>query len=435
MNDLILVLKRGYESKELDYKGPCAWDESNKKACCEIVKDILAMANTLGGWLIFGVNETDEGFGFNGMKPEQIKSFETSRINRFLQNYADPPINTSLKKIQYEDNNYVIITIPRFKDTPHICQKDYPDVLQSPAIYVRTDNNESAPLKSSSDFRNIIENAIRNRTDALLNSFRNILKHGEVKISESDEEKFRVQLEEARVRCDELNPHINKGYAYLETVFYTETFVDNRFSFKELREMAENACIDYTGWPFIFISKSRPDFTYNVSDGIETLIDSPDPFSGKDDLHFWQFRKSGLMYIKEILHEEKSSTIDEKTKILWYEITSMTVGKMLDCLCRLYDGKVSEDEQITLVYRLNEMKERVLIPSYREIRFRKKYISKVSIIEGKLQKKFIEWKSGLIDNALEICSNIFRLFNMDKPNLHLSKTKIEKMFERTYPKP
>ena len=43
------ILHRGFESKDLDYKNPCKWDEGDKAACCRLVKDVLGMANTLGG--------------------------------------------------------------------------------------------------------------------------------------------------------------------------------------------------------------------------------------------------------------------------------------------------------------------------------------------------------------------------------------------------
>ena len=66
---LIDILRRGHESKDLDYKGPMLWDESDKKACCEVVKDILGMANTLGGFIVVGVSETLAGFSWDGLSP------------------------------------------------------------------------------------------------------------------------------------------------------------------------------------------------------------------------------------------------------------------------------------------------------------------------------------------------------------------------------
>jgi hypothetical protein len=47
MNALIQVILRGFESKDIDYKGSMTWDErDNRKGCCEVIKDILALGNT-----------------------------------------------------------------------------------------------------------------------------------------------------------------------------------------------------------------------------------------------------------------------------------------------------------------------------------------------------------------------------------------------------
>jgi predicted HTH transcriptional regulator len=112
MQDWEAILRRGFESKELDYKGPCAWDEGDKKSCCEIVKDILAIANAKGGWIVIGVSEPPAGFSWDGLTDDQCKSFETSRLNRFVQNYFDPPINTCVIKHASQGRNFVVIQIP-----------------------------------------------------------------------------------------------------------------------------------------------------------------------------------------------------------------------------------------------------------------------------------------------------------------------------------
>src|SRR5271155_1225608 len=130
-DQLTAILLQGHESKDLDYKGPMSWDEANKKSCCGLVKDILAMANTLGGFIVIGVSEEATGYSFDGVSADQAKSFDTSRLNRFLQAYADPPINTLLRKVNHAGKVFVIIEVPAFPDTPHICQKDFPEVLSS----------------------------------------------------------------------------------------------------------------------------------------------------------------------------------------------------------------------------------------------------------------------------------------------------------------
>lgn len=56
------LIHKGFESKDLDYKGPIMWNEAdNRRVCCGIVKDVLAMANTKGGYIIIGVEEKSRG--------------------------------------------------------------------------------------------------------------------------------------------------------------------------------------------------------------------------------------------------------------------------------------------------------------------------------------------------------------------------------------
>jgi antitoxin component of MazEF toxin-antitoxin module/predicted HTH transcriptional regulator len=199
------IVYRNFESKELDYKGPCAWDENDKKACCELVKDVLALANTTGGWIVVGVKEAKTGFVHEGLTEQQAQSFDTSRLNRFVQNYADPPINSHVHKAPLDGRIFVVIEVPPFPDAPHVCQKDYPGVLAACAIYVRTDNNESAPLKNTSDFRVLVERAVRNRSEQLLTSIRTILTNGLRPPEPADAEKYEKQIAVANKRCDELN--------------------------------------------------------------------------------------------------------------------------------------------------------------------------------------------------------------------------------------
>jgi len=67
MNEIEQVIKSGRETKSLDYKGATAWDEGDKKACCSVVKDILAFANSGGGYIVVGVDEHGAGFNWTGV--------------------------------------------------------------------------------------------------------------------------------------------------------------------------------------------------------------------------------------------------------------------------------------------------------------------------------------------------------------------------------
>jgi len=133
---LIDLIVRGYESPEVDYKGPMSWNEKDKNKSCEIVKDILAMANSKGGFLIIGVSEKNGTFEPEGLNDDQVKSFESTRLANFVQRYADPPINVTMQVVENEGKRFVIIQIPLFSAEPHICTKDYPSVLSTPTFYI-----------------------------------------------------------------------------------------------------------------------------------------------------------------------------------------------------------------------------------------------------------------------------------------------------------
>jgi len=430
---LLDILLRREESKDLDYKGPCEWNSKNKASCCELVKDILAFGNTLGGYLIIGVEEKPDGFVFTGLTSDQLASFDTTKINQFLNNYSDPPINTTVYKVPYNSEHFVIISVPVFSDTPHICQKDYPGILSEATVYVRTDNNESAPIKKSSDFRIVIENSIKNRTDQLLTSFRSILKHGpQTTTSKTDDEKFEKSIQTIRKYCDEHDPALDEGYGYRETIFYPSFFNEQYFEIDQLKKMAENGSVNYTGWPFIYYNQYDSNKSYIVDDGIETCISEKNVMHGGDALHFWRLFRTGLLYTKEILEEDSYlRTKGDNIPILDFDRLCLMAAKTIDCLTRVYTDQLPDETLINLKFRLSGLENRTIASlSGTRMIFRGHYISKIKETEYVTRKSLAEWRAGVVDHSLEICKHIFLRFNWISPNVDVCKDVIEKMFKR-----
>ena len=271
-----------------------------RKARCELVKDILAMANTLGGYIVIGVSEISAGWSFDGMSEQQTKTFDSTKINGFVQNYSDPPINCVVYKVRHEAKNFVILEVPQFPDTPHICQKDYPGTLGDRVLYMRTDNNESAPLRTSSDFRILIGRAVQNKSDELLQSMRAVLK-GFHSNAPQPSEQFSEQIVASRKEFAQRNPLGNKDYDYfLEVAFIPASFVNRRFGVEKLRQTAFEASVDFIGWPFLPIHSNRPEVLNVFEDGLESFWYTDDYFGGKI-LDFWRLYQSGLFYKKELL--------------------------------------------------------------------------------------------------------------------------------------
>ena len=75
------------------------------------------MANALAVSSVIGVSERPGGFSFDGVSTAQADSFDTFRLNRFLQNYADPPINALLRKVPHDSKLFIVIEVPAFSNT------------------------------------------------------------------------------------------------------------------------------------------------------------------------------------------------------------------------------------------------------------------------------------------------------------------------------
>jgi hypothetical protein len=431
--NLVEILLTNKESKELDYKAPCSWNSGDKKALCELVKDILAFGNTKGGYLVIGVHEKNNGWEFEGLSDDQLATFDTTKVNQFINKYADPPINVSVEIVRHQNKSFIIIGVPKFADTPHICQKDFPGVLYEATVYVRTDNNESAPIKKSSDFRMLLESALSNRSEQLLKSFRTILKHGEShEQKKNDEDQFLIQSDLARQRSNELNPIVDKNYGYRETIFYPSTFEENAFDLDQLKKMAHQASVNYTGWPFLYINENDRGQSYVVDNGLETLIAGKDVFHGGDGFYFWKFFRSGLLYTNELfLDDSYLRAHGKEDKILDFDRLSQMAGLAVDCLCRLYKEYIDDETEINMHFKLRGLKDKFIgSVSGNRMFFRGIYVSKISETTFSAVHSRTEWNAGLIDHAIEICNHVLQRFNWSEPNLDACRKIIENMLQR-----
>lgn len=124
LNKLKYLLKKG-EGPKLDYKEKINLKvESGKK---ELVKDVIAIANSQGGrgHLVIGVRD----------KTREIVGIDTShlneeRIQQIISNRCDPPINVRVEYVEIEDKTIGVITIFRSLRRPH-------QMRQTGAFYIR----------------------------------------------------------------------------------------------------------------------------------------------------------------------------------------------------------------------------------------------------------------------------------------------------------
>ncbi len=433
--DFLELLRRDHEAKDLDYKGPMLWDEADKGACCEIVKDILAMANTQGGFIVIGVEETDTGFVRVGVTNEQAASWETTRLNQFVARYAEPPVNSALTKQESAGKTYVVIGVPEFPDVPHICKKDYPDVLTTPILYIRTDDNNSAPISRVSDMNSLIGTAVRKRGDAIVDTVRHVLSVGLTEPEPSVAKQFESQIEDALSRFAEQSKFAGKFDGWREMVAFPDTFQPDRAEPESIYAALQHAEESFTGWPFVSLRPSEN--VYRIEDGYESKTDFSD-FLHNQREYFWQVRDTGLFFHRELMPEETWTHprwlaevgVPDSTPIMAYKWTLQYVTLGIRCASRLYEALQIEDDPIIIRFRLTATEGRTIVPASPIPPLIVDWICHIPEVKVERSQPLSVWRASTAQLAAEMTAEILEMFNWKDPNIDHLREGATKLLQR-----
>lgn len=193
MDKLISLLVFGRETRNIEYKTTYDWNDPQHKA--KIVKTILGMSNIRdGGYLILGVEETKKGFIPNGMSQGDWDLINQDDIMAYVNNFADPYVEFTVFKFNYEDKLFVVFRIEEFHEVPIICKKQGEQGLKKGVLYTRARRMaETVAVPSQSEMREIIELATEKgirRFQERVSRVGIITEH----IGISDKEKFNEEL-------------------------------------------------------------------------------------------------------------------------------------------------------------------------------------------------------------------------------------------------
>lgn len=128
------LLNHKEEDLYVDYKETfCPKDE---KHWLGLTADVMAFANTLGGYIVFGI--TDEAFSLVGIEKEALRSLaSTNLVLQKLNRYIRPPFaHIRTKKVSRNNLNFAVWHIPESKGQTHIVVKEGKVKYQSGALKI-----------------------------------------------------------------------------------------------------------------------------------------------------------------------------------------------------------------------------------------------------------------------------------------------------------
>ncbi|OGU69024.1 MAG: transcriptional regulator [Ignavibacteria bacterium RBG_16_36_9] len=103
----------------------------------KIAREMIAFANTKGGYMIFGVDDDSEVVGVDSEKSE------SEMIKDAAENHCEPPLNFTIDFIELYGKEVVVVSIPESDNKPHRLQ-DYQNELDiNKAVVVVRVNDKS----------------------------------------------------------------------------------------------------------------------------------------------------------------------------------------------------------------------------------------------------------------------------------------------------
>lgn len=128
MNDINQVIAgKVEETADLDWKKKF-YSIQNNAVMEEVAKDIAAMANSGGGWIVFGIKEDGENNAASSVNPIQWSADNERQIRNIAYSKIGPPVvGIEFSKIpcgENPDDGYVVLMhIPDSVDAPHFVRK------------------------------------------------------------------------------------------------------------------------------------------------------------------------------------------------------------------------------------------------------------------------------------------------------------------------
>jgi hypothetical protein len=188
------------EASFVDAKRACSWNDNDTKA--SLARDIAGLANSKGGGaLVIGKREVDGRIELESLNDEQRTSFEVTKVAKWINNHFKPSIQLTCHPIEHDGHELLVIKVDEFLQTPVMCIKGYQrddgkHILEVGAIYVRTDDVETAKLLSPEQFRELVRRAAIKHQEEMREMFSQVLSGKLAANTPTDKEQFALSAKQ-----------------------------------------------------------------------------------------------------------------------------------------------------------------------------------------------------------------------------------------------
>jgi hypothetical protein len=412
--DSVIVdfINKKVETPNLDYKEGFTWSKENRDKQFELIRDILAMANTRdGGTIILGVK--DDTRELVGVSQEIWDSFDQSSVAEMAHRYGKPKVNIQVIKTEVQKKRVVAFMVTEFEDVPIICAdtitmklNNQRPILRKSAVYIRTSAAITEEISSDQDMRELLSRAMLKRGDELLRSVERLIKG---KPLNPTEESINLYRDEVRQAEDWFKDVLQKGFQTSprwELITHPSQYLPERVpNLPDLERLIKESQVSLRGWPFPYLGSQENQSAFNK--GFQGHVDTPDIREG------FRFYKSGQFIFKRVLWEDLKGYKTEKGKATLSFINAIyNLTEWLLFLARLHEAMGTTDS-VRLQVNLIGCKNRQLASFDARVHLHSEwYESQEDIICFQRDYTVEELRASPKAIAVNISKHIFYIFNV-----------------------
>jgi hypothetical protein len=406
------LINKGLETANVDYKEGFEWIKENRDKRLELIRDILAMANTRdGGTIILGVK--DDTRDLVGVSQEIWDSFDQSSVADMVHRYAKPKVGLQVIKTEVNGKLVVAVVVTEFEDVPIISVDTIMElhnssrpILRKSGVYIRTSAAATEEISSDQDMRELLSRAMLKRGDELLRGVERLIKGKPLSPTEESIDLYSQEVKQAE---DWFKDVLQKGFQTSprwELIAHPSQYLSERIpNLPDLERLIKESQVSLRGWPFPYVGNKAETSTFNA--GFRGYVDS------EDIREAFQIYKSGLFIWKGAVWEDlRGLKTDKGQRALSFISAIYCCTEWLLFLSRLYES-INDVNTIRVLARVVGCKNRQLASLNAAVPFMRSewYESQEDVIWFQRDYTVEELRVSSKEIAGTVAKHIFHLFN------------------------
>lgn len=305
------LIREPREGLEIEVKEWLDLSDADHKAM--LAKEIIALANHGGGYLVIGFREGADGvFSAATPRPVDLAAWSQDSIQAVIARYVDPGIQCRVwhRAHPHTGEVYPIIAVPGGHRIPVRAKAGSPDGkrLVPHRIYIRRPGPSSEEPRTLEEWDRFFERIVQNRQAELLDAMRAIMAGILPKASHTEPtlpERLHTFAFDSVERWERLVAKIPDGSpprfpnGYYDVALAIDGDFDRK-SLSELRDIVRSAVRNHSGWP-PFLTLLRDPFRPRPIDGSVECWVGPDIDGSYDKpAHhdFWRISPGGFLFTR-----------------------------------------------------------------------------------------------------------------------------------------